>query len=155
MHTAVRIVAAFYIKIGTPVVVGALKAISLEAVAPAPPATPDPGAPAVPAGNDPPKSGWQAVVVLDNSGKTYYRPTGKLEVLDANGNAVETDDFPSMPILPERSQRVVFPLKTQLQPGTYKLKVNVDIGTGEIQEGTADVTVDASPPQTAATPAPK
>jgi hypothetical protein len=157
MHTAVRIVAAFYIKVGAPAVAGALKAISLEAVAPPAPAGPVLGAPAQAVSNDPndPKSGWQAVVVLENSGKIYFRPTGKLEVLDANGNAVETDDFPSIPILPERSQRVVFALKTQLQPGNYKLKVNVDIGTGEIQEGTADVTVDASPPQTAANPAPK
>jgi hypothetical protein len=152
MHMAVRIVAAFYIKVGAPVVVGALKAISLEAVAVKPPEVPAPGAPAQPAGTDS-QSGWQAVVVLDNPGKMYFRPAGKLEVLDASGQTVETDDFPSVAVLPERSQRVIFPLKTRLVPGNYKLRVNADIGTGEIQEGAADVTVEASPP-TSAKPAP-
>jgi hypothetical protein len=153
MHMAVRIVSAFYLKVGNPAVVGTLKAISLESVAPAPPAPPAPGAPAQSATNDP-KGGWQAVVVLENSGRTYFRPTGKLEVLDANGKSVETDDFPSVPVLPERSQRIIFPLKTQLEPGHYTLRVNVDIGTGEIQEGSAEVDVQAST-QPAATPAPK
>jgi len=152
MHTAVRIVTAFYIKVGAPAVNGALKAISLESAA-ATPATPALGAPAQAAPSNDPKSGWQAVVVLDNPGRMYFRPTGKLEVLDASGQAVETEDFPSLPILPERSQRVIFPLKTQLVPGNYKLRVNVDIGTGEIQEGSADVTVDAPALSAAAKPA--
>jgi hypothetical protein len=36
-------------------------------------------------------------------------------------------------------------LKTHLDPGRYKLRARVDIGTGEIQEGTVDVTVDPAP----------
>jgi hypothetical protein len=142
MHMAVRIVTAFYIKIGSPQIVGALKEIKLEAVAPPPP--PEPGSPAQSATNDA-KGGWQAVVVLENQDRMYFRPVGKLDVLDANGGMVETADFPSVPILPERSQRVIFPLKTQLEPGHYKLRVNVDIGTGEIQQGSVDVAVEAAP----------
>jgi hypothetical protein len=151
MHMQVRIVTAFYIQIGSPPVVGALKEIKLEALPPAPLA--EPGAGAVPAAQASPdaaakdaKPGWQAVVVLENSGKMHFRPAGKLEVLDAQGKAVETADFPSLAVLRERSQRVIFPLKTHLEPGHYTLKVNVDIGTGEIQQGTADVVVEAAPP---------
>jgi hypothetical protein len=150
MQMAVRIVTAFYIQVGSPPVLGRLKEIKLEALPPPAPPEGQP-APEPPQGLAQPatkeaKGGWQAVVVLENSGKMHFRPTGKLEVLDAEGKAVETVDFPSLPILRERSQRCIFPLKTHLEPGHYTLRVNVDIGTGEIQQGTADVVVEAAPP---------
>ena len=62
--------------------------------------------------------------------------------MDGKGQVVETEDFTPLPVLRERSQRFVFPLKVHLDPGHYKLRAHVDIGTGEIQEGSADVTVD-------------
>jgi hypothetical protein len=151
MHMAVRIVSAFYVQVGNPPVLGSLKEIKLEAI-PAP-AAPAEGAPAKDATQ--PKGSWQAVVVLENSGKMYFRPSGKLDVLNAEGKTVETDDFPSMAVLRDRSQRVIFPLKTNLEAGHYKLRVNVDIGAGEIQAGTADVAVDAAPPATGTKPVPK
>jgi hypothetical protein len=71
-------------------------------------------------------------------------------VLDVEGKTIESADFQSLPVLRERSQRFVFPIKQHLDPGKYKLRARVDIGTGELQEGTADVTVDgAAPAQTA------
>jgi hypothetical protein len=85
----------------------------------------------------------------------YFRPAGKLEVLNADGKTVETDDFPSMAVLRNRSQRVIFPLKTYLEPGHYTLKVNVDVGMSEIQQGTADVAVEAAPPAAGTKTAPK
>ena len=151
MHMEVRIVSAFYVQVGNPPVAGSLKEIKLEAIPPT--AAPAEGGPAKDSTET--KSTWQAVVVLENSGKMYFRPAGTLEVLDANGKTVETDDFPSMAVLRERTQRVIFPLKTNLEPGNYKLRVNVDIGTGEIQAGTADVAVEPPPPAPAAKPAPK
>ena len=150
MHMEVRIVSAFYVQVGNPPVVGSLKEIKLEAI---PAAAPAEGGPAKDATE--PKSTWQAVVVLENAGKMYFRPSGKLVVLDADGKTVETVDIPSMAVLRERSQRVIFPLKTNLEPGRYKLRVNVDIGTGEIQAGTADVAVEATRPAPAAKPTPK
>jgi hypothetical protein len=157
MHMAVRIVSAFYVQVGKPAVLGSLKEIKLEAIPP--PAAPAEGAAAKDVKDTPDskeaKAGWQAVVVLENSGKMYFRPAGKLEVLDAQGKTVETDDFPSMPILRERSQRVIFPLKTNLEPGHYTLKVNVDIGMSEIQQGTAEVAVEAASPVAAAKPGQK
>jgi hypothetical protein len=130
LSMAVRIVAAFYVVVGKPDVSGKLEEIKLEPMA----ATKDHDA------------GFQAVVVLNNSGRMYYRPTGKLDVLDAEGKTIESADFQSLPVLRERSQRFVFPIKTHLDPGQYKLRARVDIGTGELQEGTADVTVDAVVP---------
>ena len=131
MRMAVRIVCAFYITVGSPAVVGKLKALHLE---PAPP------------GKDSKQEGWQAVAVLENSGLLYFRPTGKLEVLDAGGKTMETAEFPSLPVLRGRDQRFIFPLKTKLAAGRYRLRAQVDIGTGEIQEGSADVSVDPPEP---------
>jgi hypothetical protein len=127
---AVRIVASFYVVVGKPEVSGKLEEIKLEPMA----ATKDH------------EAGFQAVVVLNNPGRMYYRPTGKLDVLDAEGKTVESADFQSLPVLRERSQRFLFPIKMHLDPGQYKLRARVDIGTGELQEGTADVTIDAAAP---------
>jgi hypothetical protein len=128
MRMAVRVVAAVYVTVGAPIVVGRLKEIKLEPAAPT---------------KESKEAGWQAVVVLENQGHTYFRPTGKLEVLDAEGKAVETADFPSLPVLRQRDQRFIFPLKTKLEAGRYKLRARVDIGTGEVQEGSAEVAVEA------------
>jgi hypothetical protein len=148
MHMAVRIVSAFYIKVGAPAVVGSLKEIKLEAIPPA--AEPAEGAAAKDIKDTKEakdnRGSWQAVVVLENAGRMYFRPAGKLEVLNAEGKTLETADFPSMAVLRERSQRVIFPLKTHLEPGHYTLRVSVDIGASEIQQGTADVAVEAAPP---------
>jgi len=126
MRMAVRVVAAFYIQVGNPPVRGVLNGIKLEALPPAPGAQPE---------------GWQAVVVLKNEGRMYFRPTGKLEVLDGEGKALETVDFPSLPVLRQRDQRFLFPLKTRLEAGYYRLRANVDVGAGEIQVGWVDVAV--------------
>jgi hypothetical protein len=127
MRMAVRIVAAFYVVIGKPEVSGSIKEINLEPV----PASKDQDA------------GWQAVVVMENPGRMYYRPSGKFELLDASGKTVEADDFQPLPVLRQRSQRFLFPVKQNLDAGQYTLRARVDIGTGEVQEGTADVTIDA------------
>jgi len=125
LSMAVRIVAAFYVVVGKPEVSGKLEGIKLEPI----PATKDH------------EAGFQAVVVLNNSGRMYYRPTGKMDLLDTAGNVVESEDFQSVPVLRERSQRFLFPIKTHLDAGQYELRVRVDIGTGEVQEGTAAVAV--------------
>jgi hypothetical protein len=130
MRMAVRAVAAVYVVVGSPPIRGKLKEIKLEPL---------------PAGKESEPVGWQAVAILENSGLMYFRPTGKLEVLDAEGKAVETADFPSLPVLRQRDQRFLFPLKTHLEEGHYKLRTRVDIGTGEIQEGSLDVSVEPTP----------
>jgi hypothetical protein len=124
--------------VGAPTIRGTLKEIKLEAL---------------PVGKDSPQGGWQAVVVLQNQGRMYFRPVGKLEVVDEKGKEVETQEFTPLPVLRERDQRFLFPLKTHLETGHYKLRVHVDIGTGEIQEGVADVSVEPPAP-TPANPGP-
>ena len=39
----------------------------------------------------------------------YFRPTGKLEVVDDKGKVVEKEDFAPLPVLRERSSAVRFP----------------------------------------------
>jgi len=127
MRVAVRVVASLYVVVGSPPILGRLKEIKLEPLA---------------SGKESDTSGWQAALVLENIGLMFYRPTGKLEVLDAQGNAVEKADLPSLPVLRQREQRFIFPLKTRLEEGHYKLRAQVDIGTGEIQQGSLDVSVE-------------
>lgn len=116
IRTAVRAVAAFYVVVGNPVVEGRLSAIAMERV---------------PASKD-----WRAVVVLENSGRMFYRPAGNLAVLDPAGEVIESHDFTPLPVLPERKQRFLFPLKQVFDGQPVTLRVRVDVGTGEIQEGT-------------------
>ena len=132
-----RIVTAFYIVIGAPPVHGTIKGLKLET---------EPALPPPPKGKDDAEEpmtsapAWQVVVVMENQGKMYYRPTGKVELLDAQGKTIETVDLPSLPVLREREQRFVLPLKTALDPGGhYLLRSRVDIGTGAILEGSLDV----------------
>jgi hypothetical protein len=142
MRMAVRVVAAFYIVVGSPPILGKLKEIKLEPLPSEKESEPD---------------GWQAVVVFENSGLMFYRPTGKLEVLDAAGKAVETAELPSLPVLRQRDQRFLLPLKTHLEEGHYKLRTQVDIGTGEIQQGSLDVAVEppSEAPEAQPQPAPQ
>ena len=123
IRTAVRLVTAFYVVIGNPAINGGLKLIQVEPMTNA-------------ARNGPV---LQAVVIIENRGRMHFRPTGTLTVLDASGHTLETEDFQNLPILPEREQRFLFPLKTDVRGGGYKLRARVDLGTGEIQEASATV----------------
>jgi len=117
MRITVRVVASIYVVIGTPAISGAMKAAKIERI-------PQSEQPA-----------WRGVVVLDNPTSMHFRPVGEVVLLDGNGSVLETLPFISLPVLPKREQRFIFPLKTDLSMGEYKLRVRVDIGTNEIQEG--------------------
>jgi hypothetical protein len=71
----------------------------------------------------------------------HFRPSGELSLLDEAGNVVETNPFVPLPVLPRREQPFLFPLKAALTPGNYTLRARVDMGTADLQEGTALVTV--------------
>jgi hypothetical protein len=119
LRTAVRVVAAFYVIVGNPAVEGQLSEVAMEQV--------------------PGSKGLRAVVVLENSGKILFRPTGSVAVLDPDGKVLETYQMTPVPILPERKQRLLFPLKQVAEGQPYSIRVRVDVGTGEIQEGTVVV----------------
>jgi len=127
MRTAVRMIETIYPIVGKVPVSGAIKELKLEQVS---------GGDAVL---------WRAVVIMENTGLMFYRPTGDLELVDADGKVVESQKLAPFPVLPERQQRFVLPLKSALTPGPYTLRARIDMGA-EIQEASVAVTVD-SPPQ--------
>jgi hypothetical protein len=127
MLTAVRMIAAVYPIVGKPPVNGVIKELKLEAV---------PGETT---------ALWRAVVILENSGLMFYRPSGELQVIDSAGKVIESQKMPSFPVLPKREQRFVVPLKSDLGPGEYKLRARVDVGN-EIQEASAVVRAEAARP---------
>ena len=136
MRTAIRMIATIYPVIGKPPVDGVIKELSLDHVTN--------GSGVV----------WRAVVVMENSGQMFYRPTGDVELLDAQGHVVESQKMTPFPVLPKRDQRYLLPLKAALTPGHYTLHAKIDVGN-EIQEGSTDVIADVPPAALApATPAP-
>jgi hypothetical protein len=128
LRMAVRVVAAFYVVVGAPVVAGGVKEVRLEQV---------PGeTPMV----------WRGVVVIENRGPTHFRVEGELAILDADGAHIESSPFLGIPVLPRREQSFLFPLKNPLAPGKYSLRVRLDIGGAEIQEAKVAVEVPSSIP---------
>jgi hypothetical protein len=123
VRTVVRVVAALYPVVGQPRVKGSISELALEPVV---------------AGD---KIQWRGVVVMENTGLMLYRPQGRVEVVDAGGSVVETLEIASFPVLPQRRQRFLLPLKNELATGHYTLRARVDLGT-EIQEASAEVTVE-------------
>jgi hypothetical protein len=124
MRSAVRIISAFYVNVGKEPVDGQLKNIALERV--------NGG------------KGFRAVVTLENRGKSYFRPTGSVEVLDSTGAPLETFEVNPIPVLPERQQRLLFPLSKFTEGQPCKIHVRIDIG-GEVQEGNAEILAEAIP----------
>ena len=117
IRSAVRVVAAFYIVVGEPQVEATLRGITMEPV--------------------PGSKDSRAVVVFENSGKMYFRPAGTVEVLDSAGTVIESHEIKPFPVLPERKQRFLFPLKDVAPGQPVQVRVRADLGTGEIQEGIA------------------
>jgi hypothetical protein len=128
LQTAVRMVAAFYVLVGNPAIEGEIEGVTVEPL-------PDSGA-----------ARWRAVVLVRNWGHKYFRPSGELELLDDSGSVVESHPFPSLPVLPNRRQRFLFPLAAAPEPHPYKLRVRVDMGAEEIQEATVTVRPPSSGP---------
>jgi hypothetical protein len=75
----------------------------------------------------------EAAILLENTGAFYFRPVGKLEILNANGQSVETVPFRAVPVLPKRTQRLLVTLHSSYEPG-QRIRARLDIGNGEIQE---------------------
>ena len=127
MRSAVRVVCAFYVVVGNPPMDGQVTGLSLEFV-------------------PLPTKSWRAVVTVANNGDMYFRPEGKLDLLDESGKAVETLDVSPLPVLPRREQRFVIPL-TRVDSGrTYTMRTRLDLGTHEIQEAAAEIRA-IEPPQ--------
>ncbi len=126
VRTLVRVVATFYPIVGKADIKGGISGLVLEAV---------------PVGK---KTQLRSVITLENPGWMLYRPQGKVDVVDAGGSVLETLDIVSFPVLPQRQQRFLLPLKKDLAVGRYTLRARVDLGP-EVQEATAEVSVGSSP----------
>jgi len=128
LRMAVRVVTAIYPTVGHPRIEGGIREIWLELVSSAKPPV------------------WRAVVEFENRGWMLFRTTGELAVLDQQGSTLESYPLPSLPVLPQRRQRFLFPLERLTDQGRYTLRARADIGTGEVQEGTAVVVASAPGP---------
>lgn len=118
---SVRTITAFYVVVGHPQVAAAIKTLALETV---------PGD----------ASKHRGVIVIENKGLMHVRPHGELSVLRA-GKVVETVTMFTMPVLPKRSQRFLFPLGTSLAAGDYELRARVEIVPGKVEQSSAMVRV--------------
>jgi len=121
INTAVRVVSAFYVVVGTPGIEGEFKELKLVH------------------STEGDKPHWVGEVVLQNHSLTHFRPVGELSVLDGAGKVLESVALTPLPALPKREQRYIVPFTTDLAPGTYTLRARVDFGTNVIEEGTAIV----------------
>lgn len=120
VRTAIRVVTAIYPIVGKPEIKASIFALALEDVA---------------AGD---RRVWRAIVVMENAGEMLYRPMGSVEVVDAAGKVSEKLVMPSFPVLPNRRQRFILPMKNDLAAGPYTLRAHIDVG-GEVQEASVQV----------------
>jgi hypothetical protein len=111
MSINVRVVATFYVTVGPPRLVGTVKQLVIEKDA---------------EGSDKER----VVCVLANEGPYVWRPEGQVEVVRRNGQIVEKIPFKALPVLPNRSQRFLFPLSQPPITGD-EVFVMFDIGNGE------------------------
>jgi hypothetical protein len=117
----VRTITAFYVVVGHPRAAAVIKTLELEAV---------PG--------DATKH--QGVIVIENKGLLHVRPHGEISVLKA-GKVLETVAMFTMPVLPKRSQRFLFPLRNPLPAGAYEVRARVEIVPGKVEQSSAVVRV--------------
>src|SRR5262249_1572951 len=83
----VRVVASFYVNVGSPKLIGSVQQLEVE-----------------PQAQDQPER-HRIICVVTNGGTYVWRPDGSLELLDASGVILESVPFRSLPVLPDRQQR--------------------------------------------------
>jgi hypothetical protein len=127
-----RLTCTFYITVGNPAPAGEVKQISIEALP-----TPGPGAPET--------SGYRAVISVENAGLTNLRGAGKVDLLNESGSVIQAAQFPTVVILPSRTQRIPLILQPKMPEGTYTLRTTVNLGNNEIQEATYKFRVPLTP----------
>jgi hypothetical protein len=111
-----RLTTTFYITVGAPDPAGEVTGIAIEKI------------------NAPDTAGYRAVISVQNSGLTNLRGAGVINIEDADGQVVQSGDFPPVVILPSRVQRLPVILSRKLTDGNYTLRTNVNLGNGEVQE---------------------
>ena len=126
IRSAVRVVAAFYVLVGEPIIDGSPTGLGLA--------------------YDPATERWQAILTIDNRGRRYFRPSGELQLLNEHEEPVETARIPPIPVLPRRKQRVPMLLEKVEAGRSYTLRLRIDLGGGEIIEGSRFAVAEVPPP---------
>ncbi|MEO5923209.1 MAG: hypothetical protein ABIR70_05210 [Bryobacteraceae bacterium] len=111
----VRAITSFYMTVGRTRPEGTLRRLYVEALP-----------------NDSTRS--RIVCEVENTGSYVWRPIGGLSIVSAEGEVLHEIPFRSMPVLPGRKQRFLFPVTEEIPQGA-DLRVRMDIGGGETQEG--------------------
>jgi hypothetical protein len=126
-----RLTSTFYITVGHPAPAGEVKRIAIEKIH-APDTAPE-------------TAGYRAVISVENFGLTNLRGAGKVEIVDEGGRVVQDSEFPSVVILPSRTQRLPVVLSRKVTDGNYTLRTRVNLGNGEIQEAALQFKLPAPP----------
>jgi len=71
-------------------------------------------------------------VSIENTGKTYFRTKGSLEILEEGGKIINKIDFPDVPVLRESRRKIKLKLEKKLPPGNYLAFCKLDIGREEL-----------------------
>ena len=116
----VRMIASFYVTIGTPQYKVEVKEIALEERRPSPGAA------------------QRAYCILTNPGKFAWRPNGSLDVVEADGTVREHVALRSIPVLPGHDQKFLVSLAASPRQGDV-LRLRMEVGNGEIEEARVDV----------------
>jgi P pilus assembly chaperone PapD len=111
VQIAVRAVAAIYVYVGEPKSAPKFNGISIKPAA---------------------DGSLVAEALMENQGSKHFRVNGFMEVKDAAGKIVERLDYPTIPVLPGRTQPFPLSLRTSLAPGKYTLRSQTDIGLPEV-----------------------
>jgi hypothetical protein len=79
-------------------------------------------------------------VSFENTGNVQLRPTGKIDIINQNGDTVRTLEIEEFPILPQRVRTltVADTLDRSLPSGIYRALVTVDYGGDNLTGGTRD-----------------
>jgi hypothetical protein len=122
-----RLTSTFYITVGNPKPAGEVKQIAIEKI------------------NAPETAGYRAVITVENTGLTNLRGAGKVEIVNEDNEVVQSSAFPTVVILPSRTQRLPIVLEKKLTDGNYTLRTRVNLGNGEIEEAALRFQLPAPP----------
>jgi hypothetical protein len=100
------------------------------------------------------EGGFKATARFQNNGNTFIRPKVWVELHDAAGEVVFTQDHPEQTVLPESTRDFAFELKDLTIPsGEYLVLIMADYGAQNYVAAQGRVSLTISPPQESATSA--
>ncbi len=71
-------------------------------------------------------------VMVENTGKTYFRTKGSLEIQDQREKVITSIEFPDVPVLRESLRIIKLKPEKKIPPGNYSAFCKLDIGREEL-----------------------